>query len=95
MEVCSLPALLSPGIDYLERTVLPSSALDADHAPLWGDALPLPCLPLQFRQFPSVQGKARLEEFRSRAHPRRTAAGKQPSAQLAQLAGDELPDLRL
>jgi hypothetical protein len=68
LEICPLPALLSPGIDHLERTVLPPSALDPDHAPLRGDSIPLPRLPLQFRQFPSVQRKARLEKFELSAH---------------------------
>jgi hypothetical protein len=58
LEICPLSALLSPGFEHLERAVLSSSALDSDSAALRGDPLPMPGLPLQFRQFSRLQGKA-------------------------------------
>jgi hypothetical protein len=58
LDIRPLPALLSPGFDHLERTVLSSASLDDHYAALRGDSLSMPGVPLQFRQFPSVQGKA-------------------------------------
>jgi hypothetical protein len=46
LEIRPLPALLSPGIDHLERTILSSAALDGDHAALRRDSVPLPVMPL-------------------------------------------------
>jgi hypothetical protein len=54
LEIRPLSPLLSPGIDHLERAVLSSAALDGFYAPLRGHALPLPVMPLQFRQFSPV-----------------------------------------
>jgi len=46
LEICPLSPLLSSGIDYLERTVLSSAALDGDDAPLRRHSVPLRGLPL-------------------------------------------------
>ena len=71
LEVRPLPALLSPGFDHLERAVLSSASLDAHYAPLRCDSLPMPGVPLQFRQFSSLQGKAQLERRRNSVRHRR------------------------
>lgn len=60
VEIRALSPLLSSGIDHLERAVLPSTALDGHYAPLRRDAVPMPRVPLQFRQFPSLQGETQL-----------------------------------
>jgi len=46
LEIRPLPALLSPGFEHLERTVLSSSALDDPAIALWRDSLSLRGLPL-------------------------------------------------
>jgi hypothetical protein len=46
LEIRPLPALLSPGIDHLERTILSSATLDRDHAALRRHSVPLPFMPL-------------------------------------------------
>jgi hypothetical protein len=58
LAIRSLPAMLPPGPEHLERAVLSPSAMDRDPATLRSDSVSLPRLPLQFRQFPRVQGKA-------------------------------------
>jgi hypothetical protein len=58
LEIRPLPALLSPGFEHLERTILSPAALDRDPAALWRDPLSMSGLPLQFRKLPRVQGKA-------------------------------------
>jgi hypothetical protein len=65
MEVRPLSTLLSPGIDHLERAILPPAALDGDHAAVRRDSVPLPRVPLQFRQLSPLQGKAKLARRRS------------------------------
>jgi hypothetical protein len=70
LEIRPLSTLLSPGINHLERTILSPAALDGDHAALWRNAVPMPVMPLQFRQFSPVQGKAKL------ARRRRAGAGR-------------------
>jgi len=57
MEIRALPALLPPGTDRLERAVLSSAGLDHGLAAHGSDAVSLRSLPLQFRQFPAVQGE--------------------------------------
>lgn len=64
LEICPLSPLLSPGIDHLERAVLSSAPLDGHHAPLRRHSVSMPFLPLQFRQFSPVQGKAQLARRR-------------------------------
>jgi hypothetical protein len=58
LALCPLSPLLSAGLGHLERAILSSAALDSDPAALWRNPLPLPRMPLQFRQFPGLQGKA-------------------------------------
>ena len=58
LEICPLSPLLPPGFEHLERAVLSSASLDRYPAAVRRDTLPLPCLPMQFREFPGVQGKA-------------------------------------
>jgi hypothetical protein len=65
LEIRPLSALLSPGIDHLERTILSSAALDGDHAALRCNSLPVPGLPLQFRQFSPVQRETQLARRRN------------------------------
>src|SRR6185295_16838079 len=56
LEICPLPALLSPGARYLERAVLPAAVNHEVHAASGSDSLSLRSLPLQFCQLPAVQG---------------------------------------
>jgi hypothetical protein len=58
LEIRTLSAMLPSGTNDLERAVLPPASLDADYAAMRRDSLPLSRLPLQLRQFPSLQGKA-------------------------------------
>jgi hypothetical protein len=46
LEICPVPALLSPGFEHLERAILPSSAVDGDSAAVWRDSLSVSRLPL-------------------------------------------------
>ncbi len=64
LEIRPLSTLLSPGTDHVERAILPPAALDGDHAAVRRDALPMPGMPLQFRQFSPLQGKAKLARRR-------------------------------
>ena len=87
LEIRPLPALLSPGTDHLERTVLSSTALDCDYATLRRHALPLPGMPLQFRKFSPVQGKAQLAGWWDRAGNGRAVAGQALTQCCASVAG--------
>jgi len=55
LEVCTLPSLLSPGFDHLERTILSSARHHDADAEIGRDSLPVRGLPLQFRQLQAVQ----------------------------------------
>jgi hypothetical protein len=46
LEICPVPALLSPGFEHLERAILSSFAVDGDSAAVWRDPLSLSRLPL-------------------------------------------------
>jgi hypothetical protein len=78
VEICPLPAMLSPGFEHLERAILSSSPLDCDSAALRRDSLSLPRMPLQFRQLPGVQGKAQLACRRDGAGYRRAFGSEAP-----------------
>jgi hypothetical protein len=65
LEIRALPALLSPGADHLERTILSPAPLDRLDAPDRCDPVSLRGLSLQFRKFPAVQGKVFLAQGRA------------------------------
>jgi len=60
LEIRALPALLQAGINYLERTLLSSSALDRDDAAYGRNTVSLCGVPLQLRKFQEVQGEVFL-----------------------------------
>jgi len=56
LEICALPALLSAGSDHLERAVLSSAIVDAFPAAHGRDSVSLRGVPVQFCEFPPLQG---------------------------------------
>jgi hypothetical protein len=66
MEICSMPALLSPGADYLEPAILSRASRADDPAGLGSDSLSLCGLPLQLCKLPRMQGEIFMAEARHR-----------------------------
>jgi hypothetical protein len=62
LEIRTLPALLSTGTDHLERALLSSPVVDPYHAAYGCDSLSLRRVPVQFREFPSLQGTLFVEK---------------------------------
>jgi hypothetical protein len=67
LEICAMPALLSPGAHHLERTVLSPATLDRLSAQVRRHSVPLRGLPVQFRELQALQGTLFLAEEQSGA----------------------------
>jgi hypothetical protein len=62
LEIRALPALLSPGTDHLERTLLSSAALDHPAAEIGCDSVSVRFVPMQLRELPALQGEVFVAE---------------------------------
>jgi hypothetical protein len=62
LEIRALPALLSPGVDHLERPLLPSAALDDPAAEIGCDSVPMRVMPLQLCELSALQRKVFVAE---------------------------------
>lgn len=74
MEIRPLPALLSSGFNHLEPAILSPAEVDGDDAAPGCYALSLQFVPVQFREFPPLQGTSLVEETTHDTNSARGAA---------------------